>query len=145
MFRREWWWNRCWVVVIAVLSVLAVLLAGAVVWECGSDQVAVGQSLDEAKAALRRAGAKDVTAYCGMFMTAGGHYEVSGSYWELPDGRTISLSSARESGEEPFRLFKFVMWKGWYKLSSGPGQELPVGDSVRLRRSVFAVVPGWLR
>lgn len=138
MFRRAWWTRPR----IAVGMAIVALLVVAVVWECGTDEVREGQPLDEAKAALGRAGGVDRSDRCGMFSSVGQHYQVSNSYWEFPDGRTIYLRSSRESDEEPFRLDSFSMWNGWYKLG---GVELPVADSVRLRRSVFAVVLGWLR
>jgi hypothetical protein len=135
MFRRVWWTRRR----IVIGAVVAVLLVAVVVWECGCDEVRDGQPLDEAKAALRRAGAVDKSAKCGMFMSVGQHYEVSNSYWELPDGRTIYLMSSRESEEEPFRLQSFRMWQGWCK--SIGAVELPDVESVRLRHSVFAFIP----
>jgi hypothetical protein len=141
MFRRAWWTRRR----IVVAAVLAVSLTVAVVWECGTEEVREGQPLDEARAALQRAGAVDVSANCGMFRSVGGHYEVSNSYWRLPDGRTIYLMSSRESEREPFRIDSFIMWQGWYKSSAGLGQELPTGEAVHFRRSVLTVVPSWFR
>ena len=138
MFRRAWWTRRR----IVVAAVVAVLFAAAVVWECGSDEVRKGQPLDEAKAVLWRTGA--VHRECGMHTTLGGRRptQVTDSMWEFPDGRTLFLVATRETDDEPFRVNSFNMWQGWYKLG---GAELPTADSVHLRRSVFAVVPGWLR
>jgi len=140
MFRRAWWTRRR----IVIAAAVAVLLVVAVVWECGSDEVRKGQPLDEAKAAFWRAGAVDKTNVCGKRSTLGGRKpsQVVDSMWELPDGRTLFLIAIREADDEPFRVNSFNMWQGWYKLG---GAELPTADSVRLRRSVFAVVPGWLR
>lgn len=140
MFRRAWWTRRR----IVVAAVLAVLFVVAVVWEFGSDEVREGQPLDEAKAALQRAGAVDKSAVCGMYSSLGGRKptQVNCTMWEFPDGHTLYLVATRDSEDEPFRVSRFDQWKGWYK--SG-GIELPVADSVPLRRSVFAVVPNWLR
>ncbi len=140
MFRRAWWTRR-WIVVAAVV---VVLLVGAVVWECGTDEVREGQPLDEAKAALQRAGAVDVSAKCGMYTSLGGRNptQVGCTMWEFPDGHTLYLVATRDSDDEPFRVSRFDQWKGWYK--SG-GVELPAVDSVRLRRSVFTAMPHCLR
>ncbi|MFY7950873.1 MAG: hypothetical protein ACOVT5_00070 [Armatimonadaceae bacterium] len=138
MFRRAWWTRRR----IVIAAVLAVLIAGGVVWECGTDEVREGQPLDEAKAALLRAGGVDSTKNCGMYCSVGRHYEVSNSYWQLPDGRTLYLVGTRESDAEPFRVDRIMMWQGWYKPG---GIELPPADSVQFRRSVLAIVTFWMR
>lgn len=140
MFRRAWWTRRR----IVVAAVLSVLVAGAIVWECGTEEVREGQPLDEARAALQRAGAVDQSAVCGMSTSLGGRKptNVSCSMWEFPDGHTLYLVATRDSDDEPFRVSGFDQWKGWYK--SG-GVELPDTVSVRLRRSVLAVVPSWMR
>lgn len=137
MFRRTWWTRRRIVVGVAV----AVLLVVAIAWEGGSDEVRGGQLLDEAKAALRRTGAADRTDVCGMHTSLGGRRptQVEDSMWELPDGRTLFLVAARDADDEPFRVEHFKMWQGWYKCADAV--ELPVADSVRLRRSVFAFIP----
>ena len=105
MFRRAWWPRRR----IVVAAVLSVLIAGAVVWECGTDEVREGQPLDNAKAALQRAGAVDVSANCGMFSFVGGGStrQVNCSMWQFPDGHTLYLVGTRDSADEPFRVSRF--------------------------------------
>jgi hypothetical protein len=139
MYHRRWWTRRRIVVGVAV----AALLVAVVAWECGSGEVREGQPLDEAKAVLVQAGAVDKTATCGMFTSLGHRYQVSNSMWELPDGHTVYLVAARDSDDEPFRVDRFSLWQGWPK--SGREVELPAASAVSLRRSVFAVVPGWRR
>lgn len=137
MFRRAWWTRRR----IVVAAVVAVLLVVAIAWECGTDEVQDGQPLDEATAALRRAGAVDRTKNCGMATTLGHRKpsQVDCTMWEFPDGHTLWLVGVQDSDDEPFRVNSFNMWKGWYKFDGAV--ELPVADSVRLRRSVFAFIP----
>lgn len=137
MFRRTWWTRRR----IAVGAVATALLVAVVVWECGSDELHEGQSLEEAKAVLWKAGG--VERECGMHSTMGQHYQVNDSYWELPDGRTLFLVGTRERDDSPFRVERFNVWQGWYK--SDNAVELPATDSVRFRRSVLVFVPHFLR
>jgi hypothetical protein len=134
MFRRAWWTRRR----VVVSVVVAVLLVAAGVWVSGAGEVAVGQPHDEAKATLHRAGA--VTKPCGRWTSFGGSSpsQVDCAMWELPDGRTLYLVATRDSDDEPFRVYKFDMWQGWYKSGGTP---LPHAESVRLRRSVFAFLP----
>lgn len=134
MFRRAWWARRR-----VVATVTAVLLAAGA-WVSGTDGVSVGQPLDEAQATLRRAGATNRTDVCGMHTSLGARQpgQVKDSMWELPDGRTLYLVATRDSDDEPFRVDHFNMWQGWYQ---NDGIPLPHAGSVRLRRSVFAVLP----
>ena len=87
----------------------------------------------------------DKSKNCGMYTNLGGRNppQMNCSMWELPDGRTLYLVGTRESDDVPFRVLSFDMWQRWYK--SDGAVELPHGDSVRLRRSVFAVIPHWVR
>ena len=139
MFRRTWWTRRR--VVVGVLAVVLVVVA--VVWECGTVELRCGQSLDEAKSALRQAGGADMAGRCGMFSTVGQKYQVCNSMWVLPDGRSVYLMCSRDSEDKPYRVDAFQMWQGWYK--DVGTVELPEAETVCLRRSVFVVVPDWLR
>lgn len=139
MFRRTWWTRRrVWWSGLAFVVLVAVI-----VWVSGTEELYVGQPLDEAKAALWRAGATDQTKNCGMLCSVplGKTTEIDGSYWELPDGRTVYLVASRESPDEPFRVARMPRWQGWYKNADRETVELPPADSVRFRRSVLAFVP----
>jgi hypothetical protein len=141
MFRRTWWTRRC----VRWSGLAFVILVAVIVWVSGTEDLFVGQPLDEAKAALWRAGARDVTSSTKVSYSVQilKRSDIRYSYWELQDGRTVFVLGSRESPDEPYRLARLPMWQEWCKFTNGVANKFPETDTLRLRRSVFAFVPAW--
>jgi hypothetical protein len=160
MFRRAWWTRRR-IVVAAVLAVLVVII-----WSASrTEWVYEGQSLEEAKASLQRAGAVELqNESFGFFFsvsaarvipipaserTEGGptvrYVGPSGeevttpdrvdSCWEFPDGRTLRLIGFRKSSDTQYQVQSFGMWQGWPKRGDSKSNQLPTTSIIPLFRS----------
>ena len=140
MFRRTWWTRRrVWCGGLAFVSLVPL------VWVSGTEDLYVGQPLDEARTVLWRVGARDVTSSTKVSYSVQilKRSDILYSYWELQDGRTVFVLGSRESPDEPYRLARLPMWQEWCKSTNGAVNKFPETDTLRLRRSVFAFVPAW--
>jgi hypothetical protein len=138
MFRRAWWTRRRIALGVAIVALLVV----AVVCECGTEEVREGQPLDEAKAALHRAGAKELqNESFGFFFSVPRREMLESppdrvaSCWEFPDGRTFWLAGFREKPDQPYHVESFGMWRGWLVRGSSETNRFPETKCVRLTRS----------
>jgi hypothetical protein len=139
MFRRAWWTRRRVIGIGAAVLVVASAIVASARFS-GTEKVFVGQPFDDAKAALRRAGAVEVEGSYGLCIWVPGavkvrtkpdgsteYYHVGpdgrevvppdrvDSYWRLSDGRTVWLIGFRDSSDQPYHLEKFMMWQGWHE------------------------------